>query len=150
MTGPPHERIRERTSWFTRAQETVAGCELIFLDPDNGLEVRSVSPSSRLAGKYATVTEIASLLSAGSGVIFYQHCDRSPWRVQRSHIRDRIASGVNQRHVAIRSVRFSAFGSRALFCISARREITQRLSQGLNRFEERISIWEGSRHFLIE
>lgn len=150
VTGLPHERLQERASWFARAQEAVAGCELVFLDPDNGLEVRSVGPSSRLAVKYATVTEIDSLLSAGAAVIFYQHCDRSPWRAQRSRIRDQILSGVGQRHTTIRSVRFGAFGSRAFFCISARRDIAQALSQGLKIFEERISSWEGSRYFLVE
>lgn len=44
MTGPSLSRLRERASWFARAQETVSGCELIFLDPDNGLEV-SISRS---------------------------------------------------------------------------------------------------------
>ena len=149
-TGPPLERLRGRTSWFARAQETVAGCGLIFLDPDNGLEVRSVSPSSRVAGKYVTVAEIASLLSTGAGVIFYQHCDRSPWRIQCSRIRERISPGVGQRHATIRSVRFGGFGSRAFFCISTRQDVTQWLNQGLKRFEERISTWEGSRLFLIE
>lgn len=150
VTGPPLKRLRERTSWFTRAQETVADCGLIFLDPDNGLEVRSVNPSSRLAAKYATVAEIASLLSTGAGIVFYQHCDRSPWRAQCSRIREQITSGVGQRHVAIRSVRFGGFGSRAFFCISTRRDIAQWLDQGLKRFEEHISTWEGSRYFLIE
>lgn len=150
VTGLPLERRRERAAWFTRAQETVTSCELIFLDPDNGLEVQSVSSSSRLAGKYATVAEIASLLSTGAGVVFYQHCDRSPWRVQRSRIRDQISSGAGHRHIRIRSVRFGAFGSRAFFCISAQPEIAQSLNQGLKRFEERISAWEGCRYFLIE
>ncbi len=150
VTGPPHKRFSERTSWFTRAQEAVRGCELVFLDPDNGLEVRSIGPSSRLAGKYTMVAEIDSLLSAGAGVIFYQHCDRSPWRAQRARILNQIVSGVNQRDVTIRSVRFGAFGSRAFFCVSAGQDITQKLNEGLRRFEERISTWEGFHLFLVE
>jgi len=149
-TGSSIKRRQERIAWFTRAQEVVADCQLIFLDPDNGLEVQSVSLSSRLAGKYATVAEIASLLSAGAGVVFYQHCDRSPWHIQRSRIRDQIMSGIDQRYVKIRSVRFGAFGSRAFFCVSSQRNITQSLNKGLKRFEERISKWEGSRYFLFE
>ena len=150
ITGPPHRRLRERIMWFTRAQETVQGCELIFLDPDNGLEVQSVGPSSRLAGKYSTVAEISLLLSTGAGVVFYQHCDRSPWRIQRIRIMNQIASGVGPRHVTIRSVRFGGFGSRAFFCVSARRAIARAVDENLRRFEERISAWEGSRYFIIE
>lgn len=147
LTGPPHKRLPERTAWFTRAQEAVRGCELVFLDPDNGLEVRSVGPSSRLSGKYATVAEIDSLLSAGAGIIFYQHCDRSPWSIQRTRILNQIVSGVSQQGVTIRSVRFGGFGSRAFFCVSTRWDITQKLNEGLWRFEKHISIWEGSRFF---
>jgi hypothetical protein len=149
-TGPLHRRLRERTSWFMRAKETVLGCELVFLDPDNGLEVRSVGPSSRCAGKYVTVAEVGSLLSAGAGVVFYQHCDRSPWRDQRMRIRAQIISGVGQRHLTIRSVRFGAFGSRAFFCVSAGHDMAQALDENLRGFEERISTWEGSRYFLVE
>jgi hypothetical protein len=150
VTGSPHQRLRERVAWFTRAQESVQGCELVFLDPDNGLEVRSVGPSSRLAGKYATVAEIDSLLSAGAGVMFYQHCDRSPWGIQRARIINQISQGISQQGTMVRSVRFGGFGSRAFFCVSTRRDITRKLNEGLQRFEERISTWEGSRFFLIE
>jgi hypothetical protein len=149
-TGLPLERRRERAAWFTRAQEAVTGCELIFLDPDNGLEVQSVSPSSPRSGKYVAVAEIASLLSTGAGVVFYQHRDRSPWRAQRSRIRDKIISGAGRRHITIRSVLLDAFKSRAFFCISAQPDIEQSLNQGLKRFEERISTWEKCRYLLIE
>lgn len=150
MTGPSFNRLCERASWFARAQEKVSGCELIFLDPDNGLEVRSVGLSSRFAGKYATVAEMASLLSVGAGVIFYQHCDRSPWSAQRARICKQIESGISGLHVTIRSVRFGAFGSRAFFCVSAQEDIAELLDRGLGRFKQRIATWEGSRYFLIE
>lgn len=149
-TRLPHQRLYERAIWFRRAREAVTGCQLVFLDPDNGLEVRSVSLSSRFAGKYTTVAEIDSLLSAGAGVAFYQHCDRSAWGVQRARILNQILSGVNQRDVTIRSVRFGAFGSRAFFCVSTRQEITHALNERLVRFEEHVSAWERSHLFLFE
>lgn len=150
ITESSLDRRRERASWFTRAQEKVSDCELIFLDPDNGLEVRSVGLSSRLAGKYVTVAELASLLSSGAGIIFYQHCDRSPWKIQRARICKQITSGMGGPHVTIRSVLFRAFGSRALFCVSVQERTTELLNQGLRRFEQQIAIWEGSHYFLIE
>ncbi|MGH3696646.1 MAG: hypothetical protein ACRDRX_22105 [Pseudonocardiaceae bacterium] len=151
MTRLPFDRRRERASWFDQARETVKRCDLIFLDPDNGLEVRSVSLSSRLAGKYATVAEIAALLSTGAGVVFYQHCDRSPWKIQRARICEQIALGVGGSGVTIRSVRFGAFGSRAFFCLTqGQGGIATSMDRGLGRFEEKITEWKGSRYFLIE
>ncbi len=74
----PDERREQRAAWFERAQDALSGCDFVFVDPDNGLEVKSVKRGSRLAGKYAAVEEVSALLAAGAGVILYQHRDRSP------------------------------------------------------------------------
>lgn len=37
-----NERISYRNSWCSKALEATLGCDVIFVDPDNGLEVRSV------------------------------------------------------------------------------------------------------------
>src|ERR1700683_2511534 len=37
---PARQRVSERAGWFIRARQEVAGCDLVFLDPDDGLAVR--------------------------------------------------------------------------------------------------------------
>ncbi len=146
---PARLRVQQRAAWFARAREAVTACDIVFLDPDNGLEVRSVAPTSRLASKYVRVAEISSLLSIGASVVLYQHCDRSPWSTQRSRIQRQIASGV-PRPVSIRSLRFSAFGGRAFFCISGSREIAIRIDNSLGAIQERVASWDKAHHLLIE
>ncbi|MGH8901960.1 MAG: hypothetical protein ACRDYA_09825 [Egibacteraceae bacterium] len=142
-------RINQRADWFARARQTLTGCNLVFLDPDNGLEVRSVTPTSRLAGKYVTVAEVTELLSIGAGVILYQHCDRSPWRAQRERVQAQLASIVGEL-LTVRSLRFGAFGARAFFCISVQPDITATINTALRALHERVASWDKAHYFLFE
>lgn len=66
----------ERGEWHTRGKETLEGCDLIFLDPDNGFEVPSMT--RRSAPKYALYTEAADYVRAGQSVVaiqFARQCD---------------------------------------------------------------------------
>jgi hypothetical protein len=144
-----HQRVSARAAWFSRAQKKVAHCNLVFLDPDNGLEVRSAPATSPHASKYAAVSEIAALLEHGTGVVLYQHGSRTPWPVQRDHIRAQIAAGTN-RELAIRSLRFGAFGARAFFCVTSSRDLTHAVDTGLDQLRRRVDNWDKSSYLLVE
>jgi hypothetical protein len=144
-----HQRVSGRVAWFSRAQKKVAPCNLVFLDPDNGLEVRSAPITSPLASKYATVSEIAALLEHGSGVVLYQHGARTPWPVQRERICAQIASGTNQA-LTIRSLRFGAFGARSFFCVTSSGYLTHAVDAGLEQLRRRVDSWDKSSYLLVE
>jgi hypothetical protein len=57
-------------------ERTVAGADLVFLDPDNGLEIASKQVGQRGSSKYATWSEVESLWAAGSSLLIYQHFRR--------------------------------------------------------------------------
>jgi hypothetical protein len=149
MQETPRQRAAERGAWFGRAQEAVANCNLVFLDPDNGLEVSSVPITSRLAGKYATVREVVALLEGGAGVVLYQHGSRTPWEEQRERVRAQIAAGTDLA-LAIRTVRFGAFGVRAFFCITAAPGMTDAVERGLDRLRRQVAGWDKSKYLLVE
>jgi hypothetical protein len=46
---------------------------LVFLDPDNGLEVKSVPKGRKRSSKYAFLDEIADHYGAGRTILLYQH-----------------------------------------------------------------------------
>jgi hypothetical protein len=144
-----HQRVSAREAWFSRAQKAVARCNLVFLDPDNGLEVRSVPITSPLASKYATVSEIAALLENGTGVVLYQHGSRTPWPVQRERVCTQIASGTD-RTLTIRSLRFGAFGARAFFCVTPCRYLARAVDAGLDELRRRVGGWDKSSYLLVE
>jgi hypothetical protein len=147
--GTRAQRTALRAEWFAGAKQAVADCNLLFLDPDNGLEVKSVGPGSQLAGKYVAVSEMPELLGGGALVILYQHCDRSPWQVQRAKIRDQLVTGIGQQPF-IRSVRFGAFGARAFFCLTVDPDMAKTMNAGITAFAERVAGWDKVHTFRFE
>lgn len=148
-TGNARQRVADRVAWFDRARRSVQGCDLIFLDPDNGLEVASVPLSSPLAAKYASLFEVRQLLDAHGAVVLYQHGDRTPWPAQRARIVRQITSTAD-RQLTIRTLRLGAFGARAFFCITDQPELTSVIHTALGKLRERITNWDKSRYLLTE
>ncbi len=76
FAGPPSERIAARKAWLDRALDATTACDILLLDPDNGLQC-SIAKSDRKAGKYVYFDEIAPMIERGQTVILYQHLDRT-------------------------------------------------------------------------
>lgn len=70
------DRAIERLNWHNKALYTLKSCPVIFLDPDNGLEVKSNSSTSAKGNKYVANSELIDYFSLGHTVILYQHRGR--------------------------------------------------------------------------
>jgi hypothetical protein len=75
---PPGERAVQRRAWHARAMEALGRAEILFLDPDNGINPASVTPAHRRAVKYAFREEIGDYFTSGKTVVIYNHRDRRP------------------------------------------------------------------------
>ena len=71
------ETLAERRRWASRAMNALAAADIVFLDPDNGLEVASVPLRSPKAGKYVLWEEVASLWERGQSLLLYHHLNRT-------------------------------------------------------------------------
>ena len=69
---------QSRDKWHSEALKKLHKQDVIFLDPDNGLEVKSTKPYSKNGNKYTTYKEVADYYAKGSTVIIYNHRDRKP------------------------------------------------------------------------
>lgn len=69
---------KSRDKWHLKALKKLGKRDVIFLDPDNGLEVKSTNPYSKNGNKYTTYKEAADYYVQGSTVIIYNHRDRKP------------------------------------------------------------------------
>jgi hypothetical protein len=67
-----------RRIYLDRFWSTVQPRSLLFFDPDNGLEVKSVPKGRRNSGKYLYWDELAEALERGHSVVVYQHFPRVP------------------------------------------------------------------------
>ncbi len=81
--GKTTDRSRVRERWHSDALARLADADIVFLDPDNGLMVKSAERTSR-ANKYVELAEIADYCRRRASVIWYQH----KARYQNSHYRD--------------------------------------------------------------
>ena len=66
----------ERAQWFKALAKRAQSCELVFLDPDNGLEVKSRPYGRKDSSKYLFWSEAKALWLAGPSLLIYQHFPR--------------------------------------------------------------------------
>lgn len=66
------ERTSIRAGWHAKALDALKGCDIIFVDPDNGLIVSSADGTAR-SNKYVLPGELRDYYAGGASVIYYQH-----------------------------------------------------------------------------
>lgn len=67
------EQLFERQLWFRRATAALAQTDLVFFDPDNGIEVKSISMGRKKSSKYVYHDELTAAYRAGHSLLIYQH-----------------------------------------------------------------------------
>jgi hypothetical protein len=147
--GSVRARVSGRMAWFERAREAVADCNFVFIDPDNGIQPRSVRLTSPQAGKYATAHEIAELLDTSTAVVLYQHGSRMAWPEQRENVCCAVAAATDKA-VDIRTLRFGAYGVRAFFCITTNPRMAQIVKSGMDLLRRRTEGWDKARYLVLE
>ena len=78
--GAIAQRRQARQEWFQSAVETLCKADLVFADPDNGLEPAGFSHGSARAGKSIRLDEIRAVTTPGRCLIVYHHQLAGPWR----------------------------------------------------------------------
>jgi hypothetical protein len=73
----PTERIRHRDAWLHECLRQTQSCELVFFDPDNGLEIPSVPKHHPRAGKYIYWDELVPFWERGDTLLIYHHLNRT-------------------------------------------------------------------------
>jgi hypothetical protein len=92
FTRPLTDNVVERQAYMDDMMTQFAHCDLIFLDPDNGLEVPSIPKGKRNSCKYVYLDEIKTIFDAGKSVLFYQHFQR----VERETFIATVTTNLNQ------------------------------------------------------
>lgn len=68
--------VEHRDEWHAKALKCLRKCDIVFLDPDNGLEVESAKSSKKKLSKYVLLNEIKDYLDEEQSVVFYNHRSR--------------------------------------------------------------------------
>lgn len=74
-----------RSSWFNSLNKRAQECELVFLDPDNGLEVKSKGYGGKDSSKFLYWREVEDLWASRKSLLIYQHFirEKRPYFIQR-------------------------------------------------------------------
>jgi hypothetical protein len=73
---PPKERPEERRRWLDAAQADLEACDLLFLDPDNGIAPLRLKATQKRAGKSVLLEDLRALQRKGRAFIIYHHQTR--------------------------------------------------------------------------
>ena len=108
-------RLDHRRAWARGALAATRGCDLVFADPDNGLE--SGTPRHHKKGpKYACFDELAPYLDRGQSLVVYHHLHRSA--AHEDQVRDRLCQ-VEERLGPAFALRYRPGTGRAFFVVPA-------------------------------
>ena len=81
------QRVARRSAWLQDALKFTAGCDIVFVDPDNGLEVK-VGPYQQRGPKYVFFNELLPYLERDQSLVIYHHIGRQG--SARDQIRERL------------------------------------------------------------
>ena len=105
----PDARI-ERASFHARCITAFADRDLVFFDPDNGLEVKSAK--GRRRSKYVLLDEVAGHYGAGRSILVYQHYGKT---LPRTFVREK----ATRLRTFLSGASVSAFATRPTLCSSS-------------------------------
>ena len=74
---PGATRADKRQSWIDAGFEAVRDADIIFADPDTGLEVKSKSKLTIEGPKYAYYKDLIPYWNSGKSLVIYQHSART-------------------------------------------------------------------------
>ena len=71
----PATRVQARQEWVQDALQVTKDCDVVFVDPDNGIGA-STQAHSRRGGKYVLLEELAPYIDRGQTLVVYHHLNR--------------------------------------------------------------------------
>ena len=126
--GPIAQRQQARREWLEAVRRKLERADLLFLDPDNGLEPAGFRPTAAKSGKSIMISELHQLARPGRCLIVYHHQSRRAGghHAEMQHWADRLrASGF----ATVDALRARPFSPRVYFLLDAPALIRQRAKQ---------------------
>lgn len=73
---PLGDDVADRDAWFLRLENAAEDVDLVFLDPDKGLETKSSPKGRKRSPKFVYWAEVQRLFASGVSVLVYQNTAR--------------------------------------------------------------------------
>ena len=127
-------KTTERINWLGNAVDSVKNCNITFLDPDNGLEIKSVPGiNQKKSGKFAYYFEVRELFKNKDACVIYHHLNmnephESQIKFRAAELKPKIAQDGS-----VFGIRYSTYSPRAFF-ICATEDKAKIIKKKLNNY----------------
>jgi hypothetical protein len=142
------QRRQARHEWFARMKDSLMGTDLVFVDPDNGLEPAGYRPSSAKAGKSVLLSELHELARPQRCLVVYHHQSRR-WGGHQCEIvycAERLrASGF----ATVDALRATPYSPRVYFLLDASADVRRRAEQIESNWQGWITWHPGRRQCVL-
>ena len=125
--------IEQRGKWHGMALKKLANANVVFLDPDNGMLVKSVRKNAEQSVKYTFYEEVEDYVGRGQSVIVYNHRSRKKAETYFREICDRFREMEAIQDKAINAITFPRYTVRDYFIISANDKHGLKIQEALNQ-----------------
>ena len=129
----------ERLEWHNQALDKLSNPDVVFLDPDNGLEVKSVGRRSERSSKYAFYCEVNDYLHRGQSVVVYNHRSRKKEYDYFRDLDEKLQKRTGISEDKLLRIVFPKFSIRDYFALPATEEHFDRILDAFLDIEQ--SIW---------
>lgn len=122
---PFTQRPAARQQWLSAIRQRFLKCNLLFLDPDNGLAPQRLRPTCRRAGKSVFIEDIRALAASGRAIVLYHHHTRYPGghRIEIGNLAEQLRTSEFQVSGVLRAKPWSP---RAFFIINGDKVLVSR------------------------
>lgn len=125
------QRLSLRKAWHERALEATAEAQLVFMDPDNGIERKSVGRTRKKGPKYVFWEELEIFAARQQSLVVYHHFHHLYSSLKQVTELNRAFCSHMPQNYKISSVIFRR-GTRRVYFIAAHPEHWKSLSSRLN------------------
>ena len=78
-------RLAYRERYLERSRALTATCDIVFVDPDNGIEVKSTERHHKGGPQYCYLDELVPCVQGHKSLVVYQHFSRTDRATQMGH-----------------------------------------------------------------
>ena len=135
------KRIATRIKWFEDSLQKLSSCNLIFCDPDNGIETKAMSKIGVDSVKYVLIDEIKTMIEKGHSLVVYNHRDRSTedaYISRFNEVKNQLSSDIS-----LRIIRFNRYSARD-YLVFMQENHKDQLNEQMDKF---LSDHKWKRHF---
>jgi len=138
------KRLSHRKEWFDRALDKIHKCDVVFVDPDNGIQIKSCPTKGRKkSGKFIYFDEINSILNQNKTLVIYQHLIRKKTDEFVKELKDRLRESLKNRNLNLTIIKFNRVSPR-LYLIITKDNLDKKIQDFCNLFENEFTLIDKS------